>query len=541
MSRIRSRAVKTALALAVVGATVIGGVVPLAYAAGVVTVRITDTTPRADGSVPFSSTGTWAASSVSGPDGGGSRYTGSTGAKALWTPVATAAGRFRVEAAIPDAQGDPAVTYSVTDGDGITITKTVDQTAARGQWAELGHVDVVVGERIDVKLARTTTGGAYTRVGSVRLVEDPVAVGLPYSESFADGLAGWVGVGSSTTAPWSTGSAQFDYIGVDNRSAVSGSYLRPETEISLTGSYRLRTSIRVEEFGSGAAVSLLTDVLAPYSVTAGNLAIQFTASGVRIAMPNTGPVVCSGKSPLQVGEWAQLEVVRAGGITAVLVNGDLVAAVEAGPAGGTFAFGGYKALAQFGAVGVEQLSTPPVGHPTTAVGCPWAPGTGALADQPIVINQTGYDLGGAKRFTAPNAVDGETFKIVDASGGEVFSGAVTAQVGDFTAFDPAGTGPFRILIDGNAGETRCMGSKVYVTLKATSHESMPVALQFETSYGVKSFTSVEPDASATHAFASRKVSIPAGTATVTATDDAGGGQSITAVSTVGYPARNCAG
>ncbi|HEY9266901.1 MAG TPA: hypothetical protein VIQ11_20090, partial [Mycobacterium sp.] len=107
---------------------------------------------------------------------------------------------------------------------------------------------------------------------------------------------------------------------------------------------------------------------------------------------------------------------------------------------------------QFGAVGVEQLSTPPVGHPTTAVGCPWAPGTGALADQPIVINQTGYDLGGAKRFTAPNAVDGETFKIVDASGGEVFSGSVTAQVGDFTAFDPAGTGPFRILIDGSAGE-----------------------------------------------------------------------------------------
>lgn len=65
----------------------------------------------------------------------------------------------------------------------------------------------------------------------------------------------------------------------------------------------------------------------------------------------------------------------------------------------------------------------------------------------VLVNQSGYNTVGSKRFTAPLAADGTPFSIVAEPGGSVgFSGIVTGGAGDFTAFEPATTGDFRVLL-----------------------------------------------------------------------------------------------
>lgn len=55
----------------------------------------------------------------------------------------------------------------------------------------------------------------------------------------------------------------------------------------------------------------------------------------------------------------------------------------------------------------------------------------------VFLNQSGFNTGAPKRFTAPLAEDGTRFDIVPASGGEpVFSGVVERHIGDFTGFEP---------------------------------------------------------------------------------------------------------
>jgi hypothetical protein len=72
----------------------------------------------------------------------------------------------------------------------------------------------------------------------------------------------------------------------------------------------------------------------------------------------------------------------------------------------------------------------------------------------VLVNQSGYNTADSKRFTAPLAADGTPFSIVTEPGGnEVFSGAVNGGVGDFTSFQPAATGDFRVLL-GTAPSTQ---------------------------------------------------------------------------------------
>ncbi len=55
----------------------------------------------------------------------------------------------------------------------------------------------------------------------------------------------------------------------------------------------------------------------------------------------------------------------------------------------------------------------------------------------VFLNQSGFNTGAPKRFTAPLAADGARFQIVPAAGGKaVFSGVIHKQIGDFTAFEP---------------------------------------------------------------------------------------------------------
>jgi hypothetical protein len=394
---------------------------------------------------------------VLGPDGEASRYTTASGATAVWRLTAPAAGVYRVEAAIPDtASSDSLASYTASGGRGATVSVVVDQTTTRGTWASIGLVDLDAGEDATLTLVRTGSGGgANTRAASARLVPDsgtvpPLETGLPFSDAHDDGLADWTAIGTSDLGAWSPGATVFDYLRVANTTAGSGSYIRPTAAIELPEQYRLQLSMNVES--TAGTVSLLTDLLSPYSATANNTAIQFTPSGLRIAQPNSVRTICSGATPAAFGEWFQLELVRAAGVIAVYIDSELVASVEAGTAGGTIGFGAYKSVAEFGGVGIEELDAVPAGHPTEATGCSWVPSTGTGAAQPVIINQTGYDLGGPKRFTAPNALDGERFQVVDADDTVVFEGVVAGQVGDFGDFDPASTGPFRILLEGEAGD-----------------------------------------------------------------------------------------
>ena len=61
-----------------------------------------------------------------------------------------------------------------------------------------------------------------------------------------------------------------------------------------------------------------------------------------------------------------------------------------------------------------------------------------LSPVSIFLNQSGFNSGAPKRFTAPAAADGAAFTIRPAAGGEpVFKGTIQGNIGDFTAFEPA--------------------------------------------------------------------------------------------------------
>jgi hypothetical protein len=74
----------------------------------------------------------------------------------------------------------------------------------------------------------------------------------------------------------------------------------------------------------------------------------------------------------------------------------------------------------------------------------------------VLVNQSGYNTVGSKRFTAPLAPAGTAFAVVtDPAGDVVFSGTLEAtgdgSVGDFSAFQPATTGNYRIVLSTTPG------------------------------------------------------------------------------------------
>jgi hypothetical protein len=440
-----------ALAAAVAVAAAVLTVTPPALAATTTTVQVTDP--------GFTTVGSWPESAAIGPDGAPTRYSSSTGASASWTFVADEAGIYRAEAAIPDvANSEPGSIYTFAGGSGGPTTTTVDQQATRGSWVQLGWVELEAGDTATLVVSRQApTTSTNTRAGSARLVPDasgtvppPLDTGLPYSETWSTGLGGWAAL-SGSLDDWSIESTEVDALAIENLTANAGSYVRPTAAIELPADYRIRTSVRVDQF-AGGNVSVLIDMLSPYSHVAGNTAVQFTGTGVKLARPNSGAAICNGPAPIATGEWFQLEIVRAAGILAVYTNGELVATATAGGSGGTIGLGAYRADAAIGGIGIEELSGAPTGHPTAVTGCSWVPSTGATAAQPIIINQTGFDLGAPKRFTAPHALDGEVFQVIDADDAVVYEGTVASQLGDFSDFDPASTGPYRVVIAGEAGE-----------------------------------------------------------------------------------------
>ncbi len=63
----------------------------------------------------------------------------------------------------------------------------------------------------------------------------------------------------------------------------------------------------------------------------------------------------------------------------------------------------------------------------------------------IYLNQSGFNLGKPKRFTAPGIADGTPFEVVNTRTGETgFRGVVSGEIGDFTGFNPDSRDEFTV-------------------------------------------------------------------------------------------------
>ena len=77
-----------------------------------------------------------------------------------------------------------------------------------------------------------------------------------------------------------------------------------------------------------------------------------------------------------------------------------------------------------------------------------------------------------------------------------------------------------------------------MTVQATNNEDVPVSVAFETSFGTKSFASVEPGRNAVHAFTTRQADVPAAVASVDATATVDG-EPVSVSLEAPYDARSC--
>jgi hypothetical protein len=451
--------VATAAMLAGAGLVGTSGAALAAAEPETVVVTAADAPARPGGSVPFSASLGWLSSALTSPEGGPSRYTVTGGATATWTLPVVETGDYSVQAGIPNGSSTGNQSRYTVEVDGETQQLTVDQADYVGGWVPLGEYSLEAGELVTVTVTAVAGGsGTNTRAASVRLLagdgdggEPGGSVTFPYLEDFADGLAGWTPI-SGDFSFWSAKEGDFPYVHVGTLSGSSGTYLRPDLALTLPEAYVLNTTARVNETSGSGTLTFFTDMISPYSASARHTATQFMGTTVKMAQPNSGVALCTGDSPVELGEWFQLQIARYDDIMAVRVNGDLVAAVPAAEAEGTIGFGAYKADADIGGIGIEQLTERPDDFPTEANGCGWIPDEGAGAAQPVIANQTGYNLGQPMRFTAPLAEDGAAFEIVDADEQVLFEGTIQGGLGDFSAFAPTSTGPFTARVHGTAGD-----------------------------------------------------------------------------------------
>ncbi|SDT49439.1 glycoside hydrolase family 2 TIM barrel-domain containing protein [Jiangella sp. DSM 45060] len=269
-----------------------------------------------------------------------------------------------------------------------------------------------------------------------------------FADDFSGGLDGWQAV-TGATSEWTVADG---VVGIDTRQQSSGRYLAPSAGVTLPDQYEVTVRVRFEAAAASPTVNLLTDWRAPLAANQRNLAAQLTGAGtMQVARPLGGGTVCSGPVPTSLNEWHDLTIRRAAGVSVVEVDGERVAAVASPEAGGTVGLGVYHAKASFDAIEVRTLDEVPADHPDQATGCDWTPPGAPDDDQPVLVNQSGYNVDQAKRFTAPLAEDGATFTVEDAAGAVRFEGAVTGGVGDFTDFRPSGSGPYTVTVTGENG------------------------------------------------------------------------------------------
>ena len=86
--------------------------------------------------------------------------------------------------------------------------------------------------------------------------------------------------------------------------------------------------------------------------------------------------------------------------------------------------------------------------------------------------------------------------------------------------------------------TRCAAGKVQVTVKVTKNDDVAVQVAAVSEYGTKTFASVAPGKSATHAYTTRTTSIASGDVDVTASATVDG-QPVSTLVSAPYDSRSC--
>jgi len=287
------------------------------------------------------------------------------------------------------------------------------------------------------------------------VVPAPASAGeeMLFSHDF-DTMNGWRAVWAGAISEWVTTSAEIDFATLDVRTQSSGRYIVPDPAVPLPETYEFRARVRVDAVVDSDSVPLtvLTEWKDTSSPRLLNTGAQITGSGAfRIQRP-VGSPFCAGSVPsIPAGTWFDIVVRRAAGVLAVEIDGQRVAAVAADPVGGTFGIGVYRSKTSIDHLSVRALDAVPDGHPTQPTGCSWTPPPEPAPAQPVLVNQSGYNLDRPKRFTAPKAEDGASFAVVDESGRIRYSGTITGGVGDFTDFRPSDPGDFRIVVEGAEG------------------------------------------------------------------------------------------
>ena len=140
--------------------------------------------------------------------------------------------------------------------------------------------------------------------------------------------------------------------------------------------------------------------------------------------------------------------------------------------------------------------------------------TGTVRTIGANLNQWVGD-GGSTAYNAPNRV--------------LYSSTAITVTAEVVVDAPAAVLPVTV-----SAETRCVASKVVLTVKATNDGTAPVRLVVETAYGSKTVATLAAGKSVASAFTTRVTTIPGGTASVTAT--AGAEQSVTSGA---YAAATC--
>lgn len=103
----------------------------------------------------------------------------------------------------------------------------------------------------------------------------------------------------------------------------------------------------------------------------------------------------------------------------------------------------------------------------------------AEPQQDVLVNQSGYDLTGPKRFTAPGAADGTPFTVSGEGG--TFTGVVRGGAGDFTAFRPASPGPYTVAV-GN-GVSHPFGVGPYWTYRVAIRRAVDFMVESRCAHG----------------------------------------------------------
>ncbi|ANJ26145.1 glycoside hydrolase family 2 [Agromyces aureus] len=200
-----------------------------------------------------------------------------------------------------------------------------------------------------------------------------VGPGSIYLEPFASNLSGWTAI-TATTSEWSVVDGT---VGIDTRSQTSGRYIRPTQSLTLPDAYELRTHVKIDAADATGTVTVGLDMRDTTNWKSTGISPQFTTADAdgrvkfQISKPIAGQYLCQGASPARLGDWVELRVQRAAGVTAVYVDGALVGAATSPTAGGTIALGSYKTKISVGAISIDPLTSTPAGHPAANAGCPW--------------------------------------------------------------------------------------------------------------------------------------------------------------------------